>query len=188
MKKIPFIIFLLLSTGCATQKTDYLLRPLPISVAAAPQTKEITALRDVDLPDYLNTLNFQYLRANNQLVKNPHARWGQNLPENVRNVLLQNLGYLSKQTIHVYPLAPNIRPTRWIDVRIYDMIADEKKQQFYVHAVWHIARAKQPPKTFTLIKHYPLNAVTPQELSQQYQHAIDDLSHSIAQSLKSFLP
>lgn len=190
--RITLVIAALLMGGCAGGETQYyVLRPAadiePLNNHINPQTQPIIALRNLDLPHYLDEQNIVYLLGNGQIERAEQQRWAEPLRDNLRSAMVDSIRKLTgNPRTFAYPLATNIRPERIIDIQISDFAIDKVKQRLLLNANWQITIPKQKPYAppgHSFNHAYPVNSAHMDDVIRAYQHAINELATAISRSM-----
>lgn len=172
--------------GCSTTQTQYLLHANALPSSNQAQGRNVFALRSLSLPEYLtNQPNLVYLQDNNiSVVDNAHL-WTQNLRQNIRQVLGQEISAAIARPVYLYPLSNNLRPNRILDIQIASLIANQATHTLNFSATWQVAtpRNHRPPN-YQFTRQYPLQGVTPTDIVAGYQQAVNDLAAAIAPTMR----
>lgn len=184
---LPFALILGLS-ACSTPKDHYLIRNLDLSsqaVALPQDSTTLYALREVELPEYLDNLKIVYFGQGNRLVISENSLWAQSLGDNIRQVLLQSLSKgIGSPRFYSYPLANNLRPQRILDIQIIEMVANAETDRFTLTASWQVANpGERNPQSYDFSQSYLLQGTDPQTIVANYQQALADLAIAILPTL-----
>lgn len=185
--------FCLLLAGCGDPalRTQYMITPLHTATSKPSPTRlsanTIIAIRNMRLPDYLNAQYVPRLDSDGNMRIFPKELWAQEVADNISNLVQMRLSALLGSTnVYSYPLVNNLRPDRFIDVQILEMIASEQQKVFLFTAKWQISDGKEKRyPSYEIKKRYPLKEASPtaSELMHYYAQAVEDLTQEIQGSL-----
>ena len=180
-------------SGCASETINYhTLRAQPSSTVSSmvmpDNNQPVIALRNLNLPGYLNDKEIVYLKGNSQVVHIEGEQWAEPLSDNLRNIIVEQLQSITHNPrILAFPLANNIRPERIIDVQINDFVTRQDSNTLFIRSNWQITQSgknQQNPPGYQFNRDYPLSDDTIDTLMQGYQQATADLSAAISNTLK----
>ena len=185
------IIIASILSGCASETITYhTLRSQSVanSMVAPSNNQPIVALRNLNLPGYLNDQDIVYLKGSSEVVHVTGQQWAEPLSENLRNVIIEQLKSITANPrILAYPLANNIRPEKIIDIQINDFAARQDTNTLVIRANWQITepgKNQQTPHGYQFNRDYPLTDDSVDTLMRGYQQATADLTSSISGTLK----
>lgn len=194
MKNKNYLFTIALTTlllgACASAPIEHhTIRPLADghTVPTSSREQPIIALRNLNLPGYMDEQEIVYLKGSSQIVTAQGHRWAEPLSENLRDVIVEQLQLITANPrVLAYPLANNIRPERIIDIQINDFAANQSDNTLLLRANWQITTPKQgakPPPGYQLNRRYPLANNEIATLMRTYQQAMADLVTAINKSL-----
>lgn len=150
------------------------------------QQERLYALRDTALPEYLKSQYLIHRDNHGMIVIDKNQLWGENFPDNLRRVLSEMLAQRSgSNNIYLYPLNNHIRPERFIDIQIAEMMADYRQNAVIVRGKWQIsnAGARKPSSSHDFTRNYPLSEQNADAIVAAYHQALTDLSAAILPTL-----
>ena len=184
---IAFLLPLLLA-ACGSDPIRYHI----IDTAALPaesgfhEQNRLYALRDTALPEYLKGQYLVHRDEHGALIIDKTQLWGEEFPENLRRVLGEMLAQRTgSNNIYIYPLQNNLRPERFIDVQISEMMADYREKAVIVRGKWQISDAgeRKPRSSHDFSRRYPLQTPDADNIVAAYRQALVDLSAAILPTL-----
>lgn len=188
MPRLPHLLLLLLLTACGSTPPQYHIidtETLPADPRFNQHTR-LYALRDTALPEYLKSQYLIHRDTNGTLVIDKNQLWGETFPDNLRRVLTEMLTQRTGSTnIYLYPLNNHIRPERFIDIQIAEMMADYRQNAVIIRGKWQIseAGARKPTSSHDFTRNYPLKEQNADAIVAAYRQALIDLSAAILPTL-----
>lgn len=183
-----FLLLPLLLAACGGPPIRYHIidtAELPADPAFAHPGR-LYALRDTVLPEYLKKQYVIHRDEHGALVIDKNQLWGEEFPENLRRVLGEMLAQRTGSNhIYLYPLKSHIRPDRFIDIQISEMLADGRAKAVIVRVKWQISAAgeRRPHGSHSFSRRYPLQTLDADSTVAAYRQALIDLSAAILPTL-----
>lgn len=187
--RLSLAMGLVLLLGCASEvKNRYMIAPaqfLSPSNNAQAFNQQMIALRQLRLPDYLREQKIVYRAQGQSVIADKNELWAQDLEDNMKRVLQQNIASLLPQTgVNSYPLGADVRPDKIVDLQVIEMIADKEVLRFDVLVSWQVFTAGQTkPQQHEFRKNYSLTQMDGQEIVRAYQQSLKELSEKIVATL-----
>ena len=186
--RVILAFFASLLLACSTPPRYHILETtaLPADPTFVQQEKSY-ALRETALPQYLQSQYLIYRDANGHTILDKDQLWGEELPDNLRRVLADMIAQRTgSNKIYLFPLRNQIRPERFIDVQIADMIADYRTQSVQIRATWQTSNpGERNPASHSFVRQYALASASPDidNIVATYQKILADLSAAILPTL-----
>lgn len=179
-RSLYFILFLSsFLISCNSTPTRYYKLGLDnTEIASIPsQEKKIYALRNLELPEYLDNQYLIYFENCCQINRDNNRLWQDEIKDNIRRYLHHRLGGYN------YPLPQNLKPNVVRDISISELIANKEKGSFYAKASWQISDLdKGKTKTGNFEKSYPLDFKKEgleERLVKLYKLALNEIASAV---------